>query len=74
MNIKYTDNKWINRQVRMIENKCKKAGKPYSTGITRELTANAIIELRDCRNDDCVVVLNIGQFEINKKDVLNKYL
>lgn len=74
MKIKYIDNKWINRQVRMIENKCIKAGKSYSTGIMRELTKDAIIELRDCKDGDCVIVLNIGQFEINKKDVLWKYL
>ena len=75
MKIKYTNNKWINRQVIMIENKCRKAGKSYSTGIMKELTANAIIELRDCDDDgNCVIVLDIGQFEINKKDVLEKYL
>ena len=71
--IRYTDNKWINRQVRMIENKCRKAGKSYSTGIMKELTANAIIELRDCDDNGCVIVLNEGQFQINKKDILNKY-
>ena len=73
MKIKYTDNKWINRQVRMIENKCRKAGKSYSTGIMRELTKDAIIELRNCNGDNCVIVLDVGQFESNKKDILNKY-
>lgn len=72
MKIKYTDNKWINRQVRMIENKRRKSGKSYLTGIIEELTANAIIELRDCDDNGCVVVLNEGQFLINKKDILNK--
>ena len=57
----------------MIENKCVKAGKPYFTGIMSELTVNAIIELRDCNGDDCVIVLDEGQFLINKKDVLSKY-
>ncbi len=75
MKIKYTNNKWINRQVRMIENKCRKAGKSYSTGIMKELTSNAIIELRDCDDSgNCVIVLDEGQFLINKKDVLEKYL
>jgi len=73
MKIKYTDNKWINRQVKMIENKCRKAGKAYTTGIMRELTKDAIVELRDCNGDDCVIVLDVGQFESNKKDILNKY-
>lgn len=74
MKVKYTDNKWINRQVKMIENKCRKMGKSYSTGIMKELTDKAIIELRDCDEyGNCVIVLNIGQFEINKKDVLKKY-
>ena len=40
----------------------------------KELTDKAIIELRDCDEyGNCVIVLNIGQFEINKKDVLKKY-
>ena len=45
MKIKYVNNKWLDRQVRMIENKYKKAGKIYSTKIRRELTFNAIKEL-----------------------------
>ena len=74
MKIKYTNNKWINRQVKTIENKCRKAGKSYSTGIMRELTDKAIIELRDCDgHGDCVIVLNVEQFEINKQKVLKKY-
>jgi hypothetical protein len=75
MKIKYTDNKWVNGQARIIENKCRRAGRPYSTGISRELTSKAIIELRDCDDKgNCVVVLNVGQFELNKKAVLEKYL
>ena len=72
MKTKYTDKKWIRRQVRMIENKYKKAGKSYSTGISRELTDKAIIELRDSNGDDCVVVLNLDQFNFNKKQILKK--
>lgn len=72
MKIKYTNNKWINRQVKVIENKCVKAGKSYSTGIMKDLCRGAIIELRDCDDVGCVVVLNVGQFEINKKDILEK--
>ena len=74
MKLKYTDNRWIERQVRAIENKCKKAGKAYNTGIARELTYNAIVELRDCDKNGCSVVLDIERFQANKENVLEKYL
>jgi hypothetical protein len=74
MNIKYTNDKWLNRQVKMIENKCRKVGKSYNTGISRELTNKAILELRDCDENGCVMVLDFDQFNLNKKMVLEKYL
>ena len=68
MNIKYTDEKWINRQVKMIENKFKKAGKSYSTGIRHELLDGAIIEHREYG----VIVLNLDKFNVNKNNILQR--
>lgn len=73
MSIKYTDNKWIKRQATVIKNKFRKAGMAYSSGIQRELTAGAIIELRDGDGlGNCTVVLNKEQFDINKANILKQ--
>ncbi len=81
MHIMYKDSKWLSNQAKTLERKilnAKKSGPSYST-IERMLSkgvdykANAIIELRDCDDKGCVVVLNEGQYKINKQDVINNY-
>lgn len=74
MRILYKDDKWIDSQANRLINKIAKAQRGYTlslAGMVRRLTDNkAIVELRD----DGVIVLNEGQYLINKKDIEKEFL
>ena len=81
----YKDSKWVSAQAKTLQTKIKKLNRTKANGesysfpsqshLEKLLTQNkAIMELRDCDENGCVVVLNEGQYKINKQDIVNDYL
>jgi hypothetical protein len=77
MRIIYKTSKWLDTQAKTLERKilnAKRTSPSWST-LSRLLTQNkAIIELRDCDDNSCVIVLDETQYKLNKKDIVDEYL
>lgn len=81
MRIMYKTSQWLTTQAKTLEKKilkAKKSGPSFSTieryllrGIDRK--ASAIIEIRDADEKGCVLVLDEGQYKINKQDIINEF-